>query len=149
MAQEIKARFRKHHGKITMLGRKMWEQEINAMFKDGDEIIGLFRKPVRKRSTLQNGYYHKIVVQFVYDALIESGYDKRELDHDIVHDFLRNKFNVHEIVSEHGESIKIVKSTSDLTTTEFMTYISDIQQWAAEVLHINIPDPNQQAQIDY
>lgn len=34
MAQEIKARFRKKDGKIVMINRKMWEQEINALFKD-------------------------------------------------------------------------------------------------------------------
>lgn len=148
MAKEVKARFKIKNGKITIISRKLWEKEMLEILGDGD-VIGTFRKPIRKRSTQQNGYYHKIVVQSVYDALIESGYDKRELDHDVVHDFLRNKFNTHEIISEYGESIKITKSTTELSTSEFMTYIADIQRWAAEFLNINIADPNQQAEIDY
>jgi hypothetical protein len=28
-----------------------------------------------------------------------------------------------------------------------MDYFADIQQWAAEVLHINIPDPNEQGEL--
>ena len=148
--REIKCQIRvSEDGKeIKMINRKEFEKLMKENFS-GHTVIATFRKTVRKRSNAQNGYYHKIVVQFVYDALIESGYDKKELDHNIVHDFLRNKFNIHEIVSDQGESIKIVKSTSDLTTTEFALYISEIQRWASETLHIYIPDPNEQAQLEY
>ncbi len=147
--QELKFQFRvSDTGEIKIINRKEFEKQMVENFKGG-MAIGVFKKPVRKRSNAQNGYYHKIVVQYVYDALIESGYDKKELDHDIVHDFLRNKFNMQEIVSEHGESIKIVRATSDLTTTEFMSYIADIQRWSSETLGIYIPDPNEQAQIEY
>lgn len=150
MAKEVKARFKISEGIITIQGKKLWEKEMLERFgKDCDVVVADFRKPVRKRSNGQNGYYHKIVIQFIYDALIQSGYDKKELDHDIVHDFLRNKFNTHEIVSEHGESIKIVRATSDLTTVEFMNYIADIQRWASTTLNIYIPDPNEQSQLEY
>ncbi len=35
-----------------------------------------------------------------------------------------------------------------MTTTDFMGYIEQIQQWSAEYLNVQIPSPNEQIQIE-
>ena len=37
--------------------------------------------------------------------------------------------------------LQLVRSTADLDTAEFTTFIEDCRRWAAETLHIDIPDP--------
>ena len=41
----------------------------------------------------------------------------------------------------------MTKSTAELTTTQMMDYVSEIQQFAAEYLNVIIPDPNEQIEI--
>ena len=105
--------------------------------------IGKWRKA---RSLPQNAYYHGCVINAVIDGLVDIGYPKHELSHEIVHDMLKEKFLKKEIISEQtGEVITVGQSTSRLSTVQFMEYLADIQQWANEFLGIVIADPEQQA----
>jgi hypothetical protein len=54
------------------------------------------------------------------------------------HDAMRFKF----LTDMQGELPK-VKSTSELTTVEFLDYIALIQQWASEFLDCYIPEPGE------
>ena len=83
----------------------------------------------------------------VREGLIDVGY---KISKEETHDFLKHKFLVKELVNEEtGEILKSIGSTSDLTTSEFMDFIAEIQQWAAEFLGINIPDPGEAIEIDF
>jgi hypothetical protein len=42
-----------------------------------------------------------------------------------------------------AEYIERIKSTTELSTIEFMEYILDIQKFAIEYFNTEIPDPNQ------
>lgn len=60
--QELKYQFKvSDTGEIKIVNKKGFEKEMRERFS-GSSVIGVFRKPVKKRSTAQNGYYHKIVV---------------------------------------------------------------------------------------
>ena len=113
--------------------------------KDGDYILSIERKK-RKRSLSQNAYYWGVVVENVKSGLLDIGYRMTKED---THEFLKGKFHIIEKVNENtGEILKAVGGTSEMTTSQMMDYFSEITQWAAEYLNIQIPQPNEQLQIE-
>ena len=108
---------------------------------EGRDVLITFEKPKKKRSNNQNSYYWGIVIVLIKSALKDSG---NNLNTNDVHDLLRLKFlkETISIKEETGEIIERVKSTTELTTSQFMEYIAEIQQFAAEYFDVIIPDPN-------
>ena len=98
----------------------------------GQRVEVIIRKPKTSRSTLQNSYYWSVVVELLANEL---GYDKDE-----IHEILKYKF-----LQSHAMGMPYIKSTTKLSTGEFEEYLSKIKRWAAEFLHIVIPDPNEAA----
>ena len=98
----------------------------------GQRVEVIIRKPKTSRSTLQNSYYWSVVVELLANEL---GYDKDEL-----HEILKYKF-----LQSNAMGMPYIKSTTKLSTGEFEEYLSKIKRWAAEFLHIVIPDPNEAA----
>ena len=99
---------------------------------------------IRRRGIKQNAYYHLIVVNYVRDGLVAMGFDASLLSNENVHEYLKNRFLKIDIANPEGEYFEVTRSTTELTTVEFMDYIAEIQKWATEFLGIYIPDPNQQ-----
>lgn len=98
----------------------------------GQRVEVIIRKPRTKRSDVQNSYYWGVVIELLSKEL---GYDKDEM-----HEILKYKF-----LQSNAMGMPYVKSTTKLSTGEFEEYLSKIKQWAAEFLHIVIPDPNEAA----
>ena len=98
----------------------------------GQRVEVIIRKPRTKRSDVQNSYYWGVVIELLSKEL---GYDKDEL-----HEILKYKF-----LQSNAMGMPYIKSTTKLSTGEFEEYLSKIKQWAAEFLHIVIPDPNEAA----
>jgi hypothetical protein len=101
-----------------------------AKYKQGTEIEVLVRKPKRTRSGEQNAYYWGVVIDLIS---ADTGFSPDE-----AHDSLRVKF----LTDMTGDMPK-VKSTTELSTSEFMDYVAQIQRFAAEFLDLYIPDPNE------
>lgn len=99
---------------------------------NGQRVEVIIRKPKTKRSDLQNNYYWGVVLELLSKEL---GYDQDEL-----HEILKYKF-----LQSNAMGMPYVKSTTKLSTGEFEDYLSKIKRWAAEFLHIVIPDPNEVA----
>ncbi|MBO9151906.1 hypothetical protein ACFOTA_06785 [Chitinophaga sp. GCM10012297] len=109
--------------------------------KDGTYLVKVSARKVR--SLHQNAYYWGVVCDMVKDGLIEAGFAEVSSPDD-AHEVLKGLFLKREIVSlETGEVLTGSKSTTELTTLEFNTYIEKIQHWAAEYLGISIPSPNE------
>jgi len=51
-------------------------------------------------------------------------------------------------LGDEGEFITRIKSTTELSTSEFMDFIADIQRWSAELFGVVIPDPGQQIHLE-
>ena len=98
----------------------------------GQRVEVIIRKPKTKRSDLQNNYYWGVVIELLSKEL---GYDKDEM-----HEILKYKF-----LQSNAMGMPYIKSTTKLSTGEFEEYLSKIKRWAAEFLHIVIPDPNEAA----
>lgn len=86
-----------------------------------------FRKP---RSGAENRYYHGVVVSMLAD---EFSFTPEEM-----HEALKLKF-----LLDKTRKIPTVKSTAQLSTVEFETYLSQIRIWASKEYQIDIPNPNE------
>jgi hypothetical protein len=49
---------------------------------------------------------------------------------------------------ETGEITEKIKNTSELSTTEFMEFVANIQKFSAENLEVNIPNPNESLKLE-
>lgn len=91
------------------------------------------------RSNEENRYYWGIVVALISEC---TGFTPDEVHEILKHQFLRKQVFY---PTEGGVALgfDITKSTTELTTVEFEKYLSDIRQWASEVLSCYIPLPNE------
>ena len=131
---------------------KRLRAEVGKAFA-GKEVVVTFARPKKTRSSEQNRYYWGVVVRMVCEAFNEIGNpvnaDNQE-DIQSVHEFLKRRFLQPEIfVDANGEAHEIGWSTSRLTTSQMMDYIAQVQQFAAEFLNVIIPDPGEQAEINF
>jgi hypothetical protein len=96
------------------------------------------------RSLSQNNYYWQMIENYIQPGLYDLGW--RDIkSKEAAHDFVRELFLKIKIINEQtGEEMERIKSTTELTTTQFNEYLEEIWQWAAEYLLISIPAPNEQ-----
>lgn len=122
-------------GIIQGLARKKLAKELKGSFA-GMSIEILIHRKKKHRSVQQNRTY------WLYCTMLseETGFTKDE-----IHAVLKQKFLKTEKVHEDsGQVFEYVRSTSELSTVEFMDYIAQIQQFAAEDLNVVLPDPGTQ-----
>lgn len=142
----------KHNGVITTQGalriynRPLFDEEVRSMSREKDLAVTIEVKLKKRfRSDVQNAYYWGVVVAMVSDRLKELGH---EVDRDLTHEFLKGRFLYSELTDPtSGDVMKIPRKTSELATEEFIAYMEQVKQFAAETLDIYIPDPNEQLQI--
>jgi hypothetical protein len=110
---------------------------------EGQEVILTIQKAKKRRSNPQNSFYHGVVIPIMQQCLKDAGY---LMTNESVHDMLKLRFLKESILvnEESGEYIERIKSTTELTTTQFAEYILDIQKFAVEYFNVIIPDPNQE-----
>ncbi|KAA5532688.1 hypothetical protein F0919_18075 [Taibaiella lutea] len=100
----------------------------------------------RNRSTVQNAYYWGVCVPLIQQGINDLGHNLLKEE---VHEFLKKEFNLKEVELDNGHTIKVPGSTTEMTTVNFMVYVERIQFFAANMLGINIPNPNEQTTFDY
>jgi hypothetical protein len=92
------------------------------------------------RSNNQNKYYWGVIIPKLSEL---TGYTKDE-----IHEILKFKFlsSSLKIWNKSGEfdSYGILKSTTDLDTKEFETFLSEVREWASIRLNCFIPEPNEE-----
>jgi hypothetical protein len=110
---------------------------------EGQEVILTIQKAKKRRSNPQNSFYHGVVIPIMQQALKDAGY---LMTNESVHDMLKLRFLKESILvnEESGEYIERIKSTTELTTTQFAEYILDIQKFAVEYFNVQIPNPNEE-----
>ena len=139
--QRLTYKGRVENGEIK-LPKKMRPDMIRAF--EGKDIEVIIRKQLKRRSNSQNAYLWGVAYQMVSDWLNQNDEFGAWTPTD-VHDILKFKFLREEkINTETGEIVfEYTKSTTDLTTTEMMDYVTMIQKWASEFFGLYIPDPNE------
>jgi predicted anti-sigma-YlaC factor YlaD len=132
------------NGKILFQFEKILKDV--AEYFDGKNFEIIVRKKKNRRSIFQNGYYFGVCVTMVQRGMNDLGW---KITKEETHEFLKDKFLRIELISEQtGQIISVPGSSRKLTTTEFMEYIADTQQFASEELSVVIPDPGEQTEIN-
>lgn len=120
--------------------------EIYCPSLTGKMVTVTIGKAKKQRSLNQNAYYFACVVPIFQNIFNQLG---NQFSREQTHDILRAKFLVEEIADADGVLIaQRIKSTTELTTTQFAEYILDLQKWATEQFDTYIHDPNEQITIN-
>jgi len=111
-------------------------------FFEGQNIVITIQKQKKTRSNNQNAYYHGVVIPIMQICLRDAGY---LMTNESVHEMLKLRFLKESILvnEETGEYLERIKSTTELSTIEFMEYILEIQKFAVEYFNTEIPSPNE------
>lgn len=123
--------------------RKLIKEAICSF--EGKDIELTIQRKRKIRSNPQNAYYWGLVIPIVQEGLKEATGEVRDVNsihYQILLPLLAPKREI--INKSTGEVFSERITSSEMTTSEFMDYIVSIQQWGAEFLGINIPDPNEQ-----
>ena len=113
---------------------------------EGKTVVLTLETATKKRSLSQNGYYWAVIIP-IWKKLIKEEwgmiYSKNQ-----THEYLRNRFNVVEIVNENtGEVLEVPRSTTENTTVEQEDYHQILRDTAKEYFNVEIPLPDEQAQL--
>jgi len=136
----------KKSGRLYIRNKALFDAEVQNL-SEGKEYTLILKSKKKQRSIPQNRYYFGVVVPIVFHALRDAGFNEIKTKED-AHDILKLKFLKTTINSESGEFIERIKSTTELSTSEFMDFIAELQIWASEFLGVNIPSPNEQVEIN-
>lgn len=119
-------------GRISLDTEQMKKRFKDRLFQlEGKKIQLTLNRRTKKRSLKQNSYYWGAIVPMIAE---EVGMLEEE-----VHDALRLMF-----LKDRTGKLETIRSTTQLTTGQFVEYLFDIQVWASSFLNIEKwPDPNE------
>ena len=129
-------------GRLTIFQRN---DMVSGLQNLGSGFVEIIIRLAGKRSSPQNRYYWGAMLPIVKDGLKGVGID---MSKEQTHELLKYKFLKREFVTTDGDILQSIGSTTELSTKEFNEYIESIQIWSAEYLNVNIPDPNEQTEIE-
>lgn len=118
------------HGKVIYDNYDLYAARIVSL--EGKEFQSTLDKRVYNRSISQNSYYWGVIVSLIAD---HCGYSDKE----DCHRDLAAKFASH----PDDSGLPHIESTAKMTVKRFIEYTESIKRWAAEFLHVYIPDPNE------
>ena len=126
------------NGKFTR-NRTIILQAIKS-FENSDVVL-ILEKPKKKRSNNQNRFYWSCLVPLMHQGAKDLWGEVWSIDK--AHKFLSNKFVFHESVNtKTGEITNTHKSTTELTTTDWEVYMTEIRIYLLEDFDIDAPEPN-------
>ena len=108
---------------------------------EGKQIIIKIEKAKKKRSTQQNRFYYGVIIPIVQNCLKEAGHVMtNESTHNLIKlKFLKETLFVNETT---GEVIERIKSTTELSTSQFMDLLAEINNFTFEYFGVSLPSPN-------
>jgi hypothetical protein len=108
---------------------------------EGKQVVIKIEKFKKKRSTQQNRFYYGVIIPIVQNCLKEAGHIMtNESTHDLIKlKFLKETLFVNETT---GEVIERIKSTTELSTSQFMDLLAEINNFTFEYFGVTLPSPN-------
>lgn len=108
---------------------------------EGKQVVIKIEKFKKKRSTQQNRFYYGVIIPIVQNCLKEAGHIMTsESTHDLIKlKFLKETLFVNETT---GEIIERIKSTTELSTSQFMDLLAEINNFTFEYFGVTLPNPN-------
>lgn len=129
-----------NHGHLSGKDRLRFEDTIRSLAgKRVTLIVKLYQK---RRSNNQNAYMWGVVIKRITDAFREAG---NNVDQDDVFAFLKAEVwkTKQVFVTPDGEVLTGPGSSRNWTTQEMEVRLEQARAWAAEMLGIGIPLPNE------
>ncbi len=123
------------NGRLT----STWQNAVNSF--EGQRVAVTIQKAKKKRSNPQNAYFHGCVVPIVTNAMLDAGIITSNSE---TKEMLKRKFLSEDVPFADGQYLERTKRTRQLSTSEFNDFIAQVQQFAAEWLGVEVPDPNEQ-----
>ena len=121
---------------------------LNAIksFENSDVVLTL-EKPKKKRSNNQNSFYWGVLIPLMQSGAKDLWGEVWSIDKS--HKHLSNKFVFHESINyKTGEVTQTPKSTTELTTTGWEVFMTEIRIYLLEDFDINAPEPNQEIKLE-
>lgn len=117
---------------------------------EGKECFFTIEKVKKTRSNQQNRFLWGVVIPIVQQGLKDCTGEYRTAENIHYNILLKMFAPEKEIINiDSGECITEKISSSEMTTSQFMDYIVDIQKWSAEFLNVQIPNPNEEILINF
>ena len=115
---------------------------------EGCDVLITLEKPKKKRSNPQNAFYYGVIIPIVQNCLRDAGY---LMTNEATHDLIKLKFLKETILTneETGEIVERVKSTTELSTSQFMDFVAEIRAFTNEYFGVDIPEPSQEMTLDF
>ena len=113
----------------------------------GKEIEMIIKRKYKQRSTVQNAFYWGITLPFFQNLFHEAWGEIRPIEE--IHEILKATCNYTEIPNPAtGEIQRIPKSTTELTTSEWMDFELQMDQFARDFFNATLPKPNEQTTLN-
>lgn len=115
---------------------------------EGKDVLITFEKPKKKRSNPQNAFYYGVIIPIVKNCLRDAGYI---MTNEATHDLIKLKFLKEVILTNEdtGEVVERVKSTTELSTSQFMDFVAEISIFTNEYFGVIIPSPNEDLTLNF
>ena len=127
-------------GDYKILERAMWQQ---FCADNPNTRCDITVKPIKRKSDPLRRYYFGVVVEMYRTEFRSLGH---QLTKDDTHQFIKTlaPSMKREVILRTGEVVARWQGISDrsFSNTDFLTYIEELKQWAAENIDLIIPDPN-------
>lgn len=139
--EEVYALGRIRNGRLSLDHERAFKQQCSGL--DPRWALEVIVKRLRaNRSVLQNRYYFGVIIAAIAEY---TGYTPDET-HDVLKAmFIPKKMAICDGNGEVVNEIVLGGSTRKMNTKEFSDYCDTIKRWAAEELHIAIPDADEVA----
>ena len=115
---------------------------------EGKEIEIIFKRKYKQRSVPQNSFYWGIILEFFQGLFLEAWGEIKSKEE--IHEILKFTCNYEEKINPAtGEIIRIAKSTTELTTSAWMDYELQLNQFALDYFNAVLPKPDQQTTFNF
>ena len=110
---------------------------------NGCDVVLTIDKVKKKRSNNQNRFYWGCLIPLMQQGAKDIWGETWSIDK--AHQHLSKKFVFHESVNQkNGVITQTHKSTTELTTTDWEVYVTEIRIYLLEDFDIDAPEPNQE-----
>lgn len=110
---------------------------------NGSDVVITIDKVKKKRSNNQNAFYWGVLIPLMQQGAKDTWGESWSVDK--AHKHLSKLFVFHESVNiKTGLITQTPKSTTELTTTDWEVYVTEIRIYLLENFDIDAPEPNQE-----
>jgi hypothetical protein len=110
---------------------------------NGSDVVLTIDKVKKKRSNNQNAFYWGVLIPLMQKGAKDTWGESWSIDK--AHKHLSKIFVFHESVNQKTSEItQTPKSTTELTTTDWEVYVTEIRIYLLENFDIDAPEPNQE-----